>query len=100
MSVFIIAQINITDRNSYDKYDAGFMETFTPFGGEILSVDEEPLTLEGEWTATRSVLLKFESKDVALSWMNSDAYKAIVGHRHAGSTMNGILVKAFEAPKT
>jgi uncharacterized protein (DUF1330 family) len=48
MSVYIIAQINITDRESYDKYDAGFMEAFEPFGGEILSVDEDPLTLEGE----------------------------------------------------
>ncbi|MEQ3744969.1 MAG: DUF1330 domain-containing protein [Henriciella sp.] len=100
MSVYIIAQISITDRESYDKYDAGFMEAFEPFGGEILSVDEDPLTLEGEWTATRSVLLKFESKDIALAWLNSDAYKAIVGHRHAGSTMNGILVNAFEMPES
>jgi len=95
MAVYIIAQFTIHDRKQYDLYESGFAEVFAKFDGKLLSVDEDPLVLAGDWTATRSVIIEFPSKDSALSWMTSAEYQAIAKHRNAGSTVNSILVKGY-----
>jgi uncharacterized protein (DUF1330 family) len=98
MSVYIIARFKIHDRSEYDRYLAGFPAVFQQFDGTLLSSDEEPMVLAGEWDDTRSVIIEFPSEDSALKWMNSEAYQSIAKHRNAGSTANSILVKGF-APK-
>lgn len=98
MSVYIIARFKIHDRSEYDKYSAGFAEVFRKFDGKMLSVDEDPTVLAGEWDDTRSVIIEFPSKESALAWMTSDEYQAIAKHRNAGSTANSILVKGLEVP--
>ena len=96
MSVYIIARFKIHDRSEYDKYSAGFSEVFKKFEGKMLSVDEDPTVLAGDWNDTRSVIIEFPSKEAALAWMTSDDYQAIAKHRNAGSTVNSILVQGLE----
>ncbi|MFT4635031.1 MAG: hypothetical protein ACI854_002209 [Arenicella sp.] len=96
MSVYIIARFKIHDRSEYDKYSSGFAEVFKKFDGKMLSVDEDPTVLMGDWDDTRSVIIEFPSKKSALAWMTSDDYQAISKHRNAGSTVNSILVKGLE----
>jgi len=94
MAVYLIAQILIHDRAEYDKYEAGFMDVWEKFDGKLLSVDDEPRVLEGEFEATRSVLLEFPTKEAAFAWAASDEYQAIAKHRHAASITNSIMVKS------
>ena len=96
MSVYIIARFKIHDRSQYDKYSAGFLEVFEKFDGKMLSVDENPTVLMGDWDDTRSVIIEFPSKKSALAWMTSDDYQAIAKHRDAGSTASSILVEGLE----
>jgi uncharacterized protein (DUF1330 family) len=96
MTVYILSRLTITDRTEYDKYESQFEEFFSNFDGKLLSVDEEPLVIAGEWEATRSVLIEFPSKESAFAWMQSDDYQAISKHRNAGSTLSSIMVKALE----
>ncbi len=96
MSVYILAQLTIHDRDEYSKYEDQFLDVFDQFDGALLSVDEEPKVLEGEWTATRSVLIEFPTQEKAMAWLRSDAYRAIAKHRIAASVANSILVKGFE----
>ena len=35
MSVYVIAQISITDRDLYNKYQARFLEVFSKFKGQL-----------------------------------------------------------------
>ena len=95
MAVYIIARFTIHDRSRYDLYESGFAEVFKQFDGKMLSVDEEPTLLMGEWEDTRSVIIEFPSKKSALAWMTSDEYQAIAKHRDAGSTANSILVNGI-----
>jgi uncharacterized protein (DUF1330 family) len=95
MSVYIIARFKIHDRSEYDKYSAGFSDVFKRFDGKMLSVDEDPMVLAGEWDDTRSVIIEFPSEKSALAWMTSDDYEVIAKHRNAGSTVNSILVKGL-----
>lgn len=96
MSVYIISQVTVHDRAEYDIYSDQFMDVFTQFDGKMLSVDEEPIVLLGNWNATRSVLIEFPSEESAMAWMNSDAYAEISKHRNAGATLNSVLVKGMQ----
>jgi uncharacterized protein (DUF1330 family) len=39
MTVYALAQISITDREAYDRYQARFMEVFMKFNGRLLAAD-------------------------------------------------------------
>jgi uncharacterized protein (DUF1330 family) len=86
MSIYIIAEFHIHTRSEYDKYDELFMDVFDNYNGKLLSVDEAPTVLEGEWASTRSVLIEFPSKTDAMVWMTCKEYIEIARHRLAGST--------------
>jgi len=81
--------------DAVNKYQNQFNEVFAKFDGKLLSVDEDPLVLAGEWEATRSVLIEFPSKEAAFAWMQSDEYTRISKYRNAGSTLSSILVKSL-----
>jgi len=96
MTHYIIAQINILDRETYAKYEEGFMEVFAKYNGSLLAVDEEPKLLEGGWPYTRTVLISFPSEAHALAWYQSDEYQALAQHRFASSSANISIIKGLE----
>ena len=95
MTHYLIARIDINDRDEYSKYEAGFMEIFSQYDGKMLSVDEAPKLIEGEWPATRTVLVEFPSEESAMAWYQSDAYQTLAQHRFASSDGNIVLIKGF-----
>jgi uncharacterized protein (DUF1330 family) len=92
MPAYVVAQIAITDRARYEAYQAGFLEVFAKYRGELLAVDESPRVVEGQWPYTRTVLIKFPDADEAERWYSSPEYQEIAKHRHAGSRTNAVLV--------
>ena len=95
MSVYLIGQITIHDREEYGRYESGFLEVFAQFNGELLAVSEEPTVLEGHWPCTRTVLIRFPSADEAQRWYASPQYQAIAEHRFRASTGNIVMVEEF-----
>ena len=93
---YLIAQIEIKDRETYSKYEAGFMEIFQKFKGKMLSIDENIEVLEGDWQFTRTVLVGFPSKEDALSWYNSDEYQLLAKHRISASESNIVIVNGID----
>jgi uncharacterized protein (DUF1330 family) len=93
MSVYIIAQISIHDRAEYGRYEAGFMDVFAQFQGELLAVSESPTIVEGQWPCTRTVLMRFPSADEARRWYASPQYQAIAQHRFRASTGNAVVIE-------
>ena len=96
MPVYMITRMTIHARAEYDKYADRFMEIFDKFDGKLLSVDEEPQVVGGEWNATRSVLIEFPTKPKLFEWLLSPEYKEIGKFRDAGSTAESIIVKGLE----
>ncbi|MDP4604626.1 MAG: DUF1330 domain-containing protein [Erythrobacter sp.] len=96
MAIYIIARFKIHDRESYNKYDEAFFGVFEKFDGKLLSVDEEPVVLSGEFNFTRSVLLEFPSQAAAMAWASAPEYLAIAKYREDGSTGEAIMVKSFD----
>ena len=78
MSAYIIAKIQIKDREVYARYEEGFMPIFEKYEGELLTVDDAPTVLEGSWPETRTVIARFKDKETALKWYESEEYQEIV----------------------
>lgn len=95
MTAYAIATLNIHDRSEYAKYESGFMDVFNQYNGTLLSVDEAPQTLEGDWSFTRTVLIEFPSKAELMSWYMSDDYQMLLKHRLAASDGNVVLLDAL-----
>ena len=95
MSYYFIAQIRINDKNEYQKYIDKSGDIFNKYNGEYLSVDNEPVILEGEWDYTRTVLIKFNSKTDFEGWYNSDEYQEILKHRLNASDCDTLLIKGL-----
>ena len=95
MSVYLIANIDITDRQGYATYEAGFMEIFERFDGQILAVDENPTVIEGSHDHTRTVLLSFPDAQAADAWYHSPEYQALAQHRFKASRADLIRIQAL-----
>ena len=95
MSAYIIAKIQIKDREVYARYEEGFMSIFEKYEGELLTVDEAPTVLEGSWPETRTVIARFKDKETALKWYESEEYQEIVQYRLHASTADIIITQSI-----
>lgn len=95
MTVYGIAQFNVTDRASYDRYAAAFMPILRRHGGSLLVADDQAQVVEGTWDAHRVVVLSFEDKDSFDRWYNSPEYQAIIGDRLAGARGPVLLARGI-----
>jgi uncharacterized protein (DUF1330 family) len=64
-------------------------------GATLLSFDNKPETIEGEWHGTQTVLLEFDSVDAAKEWYHSDAYQEAVKLRQAAADCNGVILSGM-----
>lgn len=98
MPVYIVAELSIHDRTEYGRYEAGFLEIFRRYGGEMLAVEEAPVVVEGAWPHTRTVLIRFPDQAEAERWYRSPEYQALAQHRFRASRANVAILRGFEAP--
>jgi uncharacterized protein (DUF1330 family) len=96
MSAYITANLNITDRERYADYEAGFAAIFAKHGGEMLAVDDQPGALEGDAIYNRCVIIRFPDSASAMRWWNSDEYQALASIRHEASSGTISLVTALK----
>jgi uncharacterized protein (DUF1330 family) len=96
--VYIIAEIDIDDRERYAEYEAGFAPILVRHGGQIVGLDESAESLEGAPLAGRVVIAHFPTRQQALDWFNDPDYQAIAVHRRAASTARFVsMVSKFPA---
>ena len=98
MKRYFIAQIRITDEQTYQKYLDKAGEVFSRYNGTYLAVDGQPTILEGEWDYTRTVLIEFNSREDFDRWYHSNDYQEILKHRLAAADCDTILVKGLPEP--
>lgn len=98
--VFIIAHIDIADRERYREYEAGFAPILIRHGGQIVGLDESAESLEGSPLGGRVIIARFPSRDEATAWFNDPDYQAIAAHRRAASTADFVsIVNTFHMPE-
>ncbi|HEX8062329.1 MAG TPA: DUF1330 domain-containing protein [Allosphingosinicella sp.] len=95
MTVYVVAQIRIHDRERYDAYAAAFMPVLIQYGGRLLAADEAPAVLEGQWAGQKLNIIAFPDGPAARRWLESAEYRAIAADRLAASEGVVLLVQGF-----
>jgi uncharacterized protein (DUF1330 family) len=99
MSCYFVARISIHDPETYERYLSGTTPLLTRWGAKVLAVDETVTVLEGQWPASRTVIIEFPDEASASAWYASPEYQAIARHRWSASDADAILVMGrAEAP--
>ena len=93
--VYAIAQLSITDRATYNRYQTRFMGVMKKFKGRLLATDEHPQVIEGKWDREKVVLLEFPDEPAFREWAESPEYLEIAKDRKAGSEAVVLLVKGI-----
>lgn len=93
MAGYIIAEVQITDQEAYERYKATVPATIAAYGGKFLVRGGRTETLEGEWEPNRIVVLEFESAEQAKAWWSSQEYAAPKQLRQSASLTKMILVE-------
>lgn len=97
MTVFLVVQVKIKDREAYDRYASGFMEVFSKYDGTMLAADFEPKLLDGKWDFDRLVIMSFPDEASLKSWITSGEYQSISADRTAGAVTIALMAKGIEA---
>lgn len=100
MSVYAIAQLTITDRAVYQRYQNHFMSVMARYQGRLLAADEAPQVVEGKWDREKVVLLCFPDEAAFWEFSNSADYQEIARDRKVGSTAVILLVKGVKQSGT
>ncbi|MBT4519106.1 MAG: DUF1330 domain-containing protein [Halieaceae bacterium] len=84
--VYMIANFEIEDAESYRKYEKGFFPILKRFGGSFFTYDDSTITLEGpDAPPGRIVIFQFPSEEKGRAWYNDPDYQALSEFRRAGT---------------
>ena len=95
MPAYVIAELKVTDPETYARYIELVPATITTYGGRYLARGGETETLAGERSPERLVILEFASMERARQWWTSDDYRGPRAIREASSESNILLVEGL-----
>ena len=77
MAGYVIARVEVTDRERYKEYLKLTPATIAKFGGRFVARAGETVSLEGSEETRRVVILEFPSLEQAKQWYRSDDYQTV-----------------------
>lgn len=93
MSVFIIGQMQIHNRDWMDEYFDKVPLLVERHKGKFVVRGGNPAKLEGEIPIPDAAfIIEFPNREDAQAFWNSDEFKPLIKLRQSGSTLNAILV--------
>ncbi|QPF74326.1 DUF1330 domain-containing protein [Roseateles sp. DAIF2] len=92
MSAFIIADVTITDPEQMAKYREWSTKAMQEHGAEVQVRGGAIEVLEGDWTPSRLVLLKFADHATARAFYDSQTYQHAKTLRANAGVMRMLIV--------
>ena len=77
MSAYVIADIEVLDRDAYEAYRQQVPATIAAHGGRYLARGGATEVLEGDWSPRRCVILEFPSMAQLKAWWDSPEYQPL-----------------------
>jgi uncharacterized protein (DUF1330 family) len=96
MAYYFSAQIKIMNQSEYDRYLENFDEIFSRHKGSFLAIDESPTVLEGEWNYTKSVLIRFNTREDFEAWYFSKDYQEILKYRLNAAISDSVRLEGID----
>lgn len=78
MSAYILANLDVHDPETFERYREKVPAVIGAFGGRYLVRGGEVTTLEGALPAPRLVIIEFDDRKAAERWYHSDEYQEIL----------------------
>lgn len=94
---YVLAEITVTDPESYEAYKAASGAALAKHGGRFLVRGGAVDALEGSRPTTRIVLMEFADADAARAWYESADYTAARELRRHAATASLLLLEGTEA---
>lgn len=92
MAVYMIADLNVINRQKYETYRNLVREAIEAHGGRHLVRGGNCTVLEGIWDPARMVIVEFPSRAHAEAFYHSDVYTQARSIRNNAAMLNMILV--------
>tara|TARA_R110001599_G_scaffold353463_1_gene593064 strand:+ start:114143 stop:114457 length:315 start_codon:yes stop_codon:yes gene_type:complete len=99
--VYMVVNLAVTDAETYRKYEKGFFPLLKKYGGEFLTFDDQPLTLEGDAPReNRMIIFQFPSEQAAKDWYADPDYQSLSEFRRAGTSLQFLTMVRGMAPRS
>jgi uncharacterized protein (DUF1330 family) len=82
MPAYLIADVNIQDKERYEAYKREVPAIIARHGGEYLVRGGEHEVIEGKWKPTRLVLFRFPNRAAIHAFFADPAYQPLAALRH------------------
>jgi uncharacterized protein (DUF1330 family) len=92
---YVILTEAIHDPAGMEAYGEASGPSVAEHGGRVLVVEPNVEVLEGTWPGTRTVVVEFDSVEVARAWYHSAGYSAARPLRQAAADCNAVIVGGF-----
>ena len=92
-SAYIIANVDVHDAVQYEEYKRLSTIAMQAHGAEVCIRGGKVDVLEGDWSPSRFVMLKFPSTAAARAFYDSAEYRAAIQARQGIATMRMLLVE-------
>ncbi len=92
MSAYIIADVTVTDADKMAKYREWSTKAMQEHGAEILVRGGDFEVLEGPWTPSRLIVLRFPDRTQAKAFYDSETYTHARSLREGAGVMRMIVV--------
>jgi uncharacterized protein (DUF1330 family) len=93
-AAYVIANVDISDKDAYRAYAAKVPDTLKPYNGRII-VRGAPISMEGAAPKGIVVMLAFDSLDNAQKWYASPAYSALIPERQKAAKAQLYVVETL-----
>ncbi len=98
MPAYLIANIQVTDAEAFERYRAAVPPVIAAFGGRYLVRGGAVHALEGAMDLARLVILEFPSLQAARDFYDSAAYRPLLDLRLASTRSEAVLVEGHAPP--
>lgn len=96
MTAYIIGDVEVENEEGYRDYTSRTPASIAKFGGEFIVRGGNPAELEGGWSPSRVVVLRFPDRASAQAWYDSDDYQPLKALRHKNSTGRLIILDGHD----
>ena len=92
-SAYIIAEVEVTDPETFEEYRKLVPPTIEAFGGRYAVRGGAVDSLEGDWQPKRMVVIEFDDVERAKAWHGSELYAPAKALREASANTRMIVVE-------
>ena len=92
MSAYVIAMLDVSDQENYEKYAQAAPAATAKFGGKAIARGPNAATLEGDFSPGRIVVLEFPSVEDAKAWYDSPEYQEAKNFRLGAAEFRMLVV--------